>query len=143
MLIIFYPQYTMSKTILITGCSTGIGLASSRLFFEKGWNVVATMRNPDKDTELRTFDASRILVVKLDVTDLTSIEQAIAAGIAKFGKIDVLVNNAGYGQNGLFELTPREQVQEQFDVNVFGQLVLFLIIPLSADSHPCLQVLWM
>ena len=55
-----------------------------------------------------------------------------------FGKIDVLVNNAGYGQNGLFELTPREQVQEQFDVNVFGQLVLFLIIPLSADSHPCL-----
>ena len=126
----------MSKTILITGCSTGIGLASSRLFFEKGWNVVATMRNPDKDTELRTFDASRMLVVKLDVTDLTSIEQAIAAGIAKFGKIDVLVNNARYGQNGLFELTP----QEQFDVNVFRRLS-FCVIRLSADSPSDSEVL--
>lgn len=117
----------MPKSVFITGTSTGIGLATAKLFFEKGWNVVATLRNPEKDTELKQLDASRILVLKLDVTDINAIEQAVASAIARFGKIDLLINNAGYGQNGIFELTPREQVKEQMDVNVFGTLSYHII----------------
>ncbi|KAL6306856.1 3-oxoacyl-reductase [Sparassis latifolia] len=106
--------------MFITGASSGIGLASAKLFFEKGWNVVATMRTPEKDTELKQLDSSRMLVLRLDVQDLDSIAPAVDAALAKFGTFDVLLNNAGYGQVGPFEMTPREKIQEQFDVNLFG-----------------------
>ncbi|MCG5238591.1 SDR family oxidoreductase [Azospirillum doebereinerae] len=106
------------KTILITGCSSGIGRAAARLFAERGWNVVATMRDPADDTELAALDG--VLVTRLDVQDQDSIGHAIQAGIARFGRIDALVNNAGYGQYGLFEALSRESIQRQFDVNVFG-----------------------
>ena len=108
----------MSKTILITGSSTGIGRASAKLFQEKGWNVIATMRSPENETELQSLD--NVLVTRLDVQDLDSINSAIASGIEKFGKIDVLLNNAGYGLMGTFESASRESIQRQFDVNVFG-----------------------
>ncbi|GBE83669.1 Uncharacterized oxidoreductase [Sparassis crispa] len=110
----------MANTVLITGASSGIGLASAKLFFEKGWNIVATMRAPEKDTELKQLDPARMLVLRLDVQDLASIAPAVDAALAKFGTIDVLLNNAGYGQFGVFEMTSREKVQEQFDVNIFG-----------------------
>ncbi|KAL6306865.1 3-oxoacyl-reductase [Sparassis latifolia] len=110
----------MVNTIFITGASSGIGLASARLFFEKGWNVVATMRTPEKDTELKELASGRMLILRLDVQDLASIAPAVDAALAKFGSIDVLLNNAGYGQLGLFEMTPREKIQEQFGVNLFG-----------------------
>lgn len=113
----------MVNTVVITGASSGIGLASARLFFEKGWNVVATMRSPEKASELAALDPARILILRLDLQDLASIAPAIESSITKFGKIDLLLNNAGYGQNGLFETISREQIQEQFDVNVFGQLL--------------------
>jgi NAD(P)-dependent dehydrogenase (short-subunit alcohol dehydrogenase family) len=109
-----------SKTIFITGASTGIGLASAKLFHSIGWNVVATMRNPTAEHELVKLDDPRMLVQRLDLQDLASIQPAIDAGIQKFSTIDVLLNNAGYGQNGLFEAIPREKIQEQFDVNLFG-----------------------
>ncbi|MDE1991526.1 MAG: SDR family NAD(P)-dependent oxidoreductase, partial [Rhizobiaceae bacterium] len=108
----------MTKTILITGASSGIGKAAARLFHEKGWNVVATMRSPDKETELATLD--NVLVTRLDVSDQESIAAAISAGIDRFGRIDALVNNAGYGQFGVFEAVPVEKIKQQFDVNVFG-----------------------
>ena len=108
----------MTRTVLITGASSGIGEASARLFASEGWNVVATMRDPDKAAELRGLRG--VLVTRLDVRDRDSIDRAIGAGVAAFGRIDALVNNAGYGQYGLFEAIPREKVQEQFDVNVFG-----------------------
>ena len=108
----------MNKTILITGASSGIGHAAARLFANKGWNVVATMRNPS--TEVRPAQVGDMLVTRLDVQDRNSIDRTIEAGIARFGRIDALVNNAGFGQYGLFEATPREKIQEQFDVNVFG-----------------------
>ena len=110
----------MSKTILITGASRGLGKATAQLFQQKGWNVVATMRTPEKETELTTLD--NVLVTRLDVLDQDSITKAIQLGIEKFGKIDVLVNNAGYAVYGLLEATPREKITRQFDVNVIGLL---------------------
>ena len=108
----------MSKTILITGASSGIGKASAKLFQAKGWNVVATMRTPEKETELNQLD--RVLVTRLDVLDLESIDQALAAGLDAFGQIDVVLNNAGYGLIGTFESAQRDSVVRQFNVNVQG-----------------------
>ena len=109
----------MPKTVFITGASSGIGLASAKLFHEKGWNVVATMRTPE-NSELYSLDTQRMLILPLDVRDLSAINAAVEAAVARFHGIDLLVNNAGYGQNGVFEMIPREKIQEQFDVNVFG-----------------------
>ena len=110
----------MKKTVLITGASTGIGKATAKYFQEKGWNVVATMRRPENETELTQLD--NVLVNRLDVLDLASIESSIAAGIEKFGKIDVLVNNAGYGAYGPLESFQRENIVRQFNTNVIGLL---------------------
>lgn len=108
----------MKKTILITGASSGIGKAAAFHFARLHWNVIAAMRNPEAAADLSA--EPDILVTKLDVTDPESIDAAIQAGIDAFGGIDVLVNNAGYGQQGLFEAIPPEKIQAQFDVNVFG-----------------------
>ncbi len=112
----------MTKTILITGCSTGIGRMTAKYFQEQGWNVIATVRsNPEDDAELNALD--NVLVVSMDVTKLDTIETGIAAGIEKFGAIDVLLNNAGYGVYGILEATPEEKMRMQFDVNVIGTLL--------------------
>ena len=90
----------MNKVVLITGASSGIGLHTAKLFQSKDWKVAATMRSPDKATELQ-----RIVDVecfRLDVTDVESIKTAIAATLEKFGRIDAVVNNAGYGLLGAF-----------------------------------------
>ncbi|MDI7863754.1 SDR family oxidoreductase [Rhizobiaceae bacterium n13] len=108
----------MTRTVFITGASSGIGKASAKLFQASGFNVVATMRNPEAGEELRELPG--VLVTSLDVEDEASIKAAVAAGIERFGKIDVLVNNAGYGLYGIFESTPKEKLQQQFAVNVFG-----------------------
>lgn len=110
----------MSKTILITGASSGIGKATAKLFQQKGWNIIATMRTPDKETELTELDNT--LVTRLDVLDLASIQNAVETGIKKFEKIDVLVNNAGYGAYGPLETFPRENIVRQFNTNVIGLL---------------------
>jgi len=110
----------MSKTILITGSSTGIGRTTAKLFQSKGWNVVATMRSPENETQLSALP--NVLVTKLDVQDAASIHQAVADGIRRFGAIDVLLNNAGYGSYGVLEATPMEKVRRQFEVNVLGLL---------------------
>lgn len=110
----------MTKTILITGASSGIGKATAKHFQAQGWNVVATMRTPAKETELTALD--NVLVVRLDVTDTASIRTAVEAGIERFGRIDVLLNNAGYGAYGVLEATPSENIKRQFDTNVLGLL---------------------
>lgn len=118
----------MSKTILITGASSGIGKATAIHFQQQGWNVIATMRSPEKDTELSKLE--NVQLEKLDVLDVSSIEQAIKNGIAKFGKIDALVNNAGYGAYGPLESFPRENIIRQFNTNVIGLMdVTKAIIP--------------
>lgn len=108
----------MSKTVLITGTSSGIGKAAARHFAANGWNVIATMRTPEKEEELTQLDS--VFVTKLDVQKPETISTAIQSGIEKFGTIDVLVNNAGYGEFGIFETISQEQVKTQFDINVFG-----------------------
>ena len=106
------------KTILITGSSTGIGRATAIRFQNEGWNVIATMRSPEKEEELQKLPNVR--VERLDVQDKSSIDSAIQNGIEAFGKIDVLLNNAGYGLMGTFESAPSANIRRQFDVNVFG-----------------------
>lgn len=108
----------MKKVIFVTGASSGLGKATSLFFAQQGWNVIATMRNPEKETELKNF--SNVLVTRLDVSDAPSIKTAITEGIEKFGHIDALLNNAGYGQQGLFEAISPEKIREQFEVNVYG-----------------------
>lgn len=96
-------------SLLITGSSSGFGRLTAKLFHEKGWNVVATMRSPEKETELTALD--HVLVSRLDVTDKITIKNAMAEGIARFGAIDVLVNNAGYGSKGYLEEASHTEVQ--------------------------------
>lgn len=108
----------MSKTILITGASSGIGKATAKKFHAEGWNVIATMRSPENETELNQLD--NVLINKLDVQDLKTIESSLNEGIDKFRKIDVVLNNAGYGLMGTFESASRESIVRQFDVNVLG-----------------------
>ena len=110
----------MAKTVLITGCSSGFGRASAHVFGECGWNVVATMRDTADAGDLADNDA--ILVTRLDVADRSSVDPAIAAGIDRFGVVDAVVNNAGYGLFSIFEGTTREAIQRQFDVNLFGMM---------------------
>lgn len=110
----------MSKTIFITGASSGIGKETAKLFHSKGWNVIATMRSPEHDSELKQLN--NVIVTKLDVLDLESIQQAYNEGLQKFGGIDVLLNNAGYGAYGPLETFSREQILRQFNTNVIGLL---------------------
>lgn len=111
---------TVPKTVLITGTSSGLGRATARLFHDRGWNVVATMRSVDPESEFTRLD--RTLVTRLDVQDRQSIRTAVDAGLSRFGRIDALINNAGYGAYGPLEATPFEKIQRQFDVNVLGLL---------------------
>ena len=105
------------KTVLITGCSSGYGLEAARHFHAQGWNVVATMRTPRADI-LPT--SQRLRVLPLDVTKPDSITAALEAS----GPIDVLVNNAGIGVVGVFEVTPMARVREVFETNTFGVMAM-------------------
>lgn len=112
----------MKNTVLITGASSGFGKETAKLFHKNGWNVIATMRSPEKEAELAALN--NILISKLDVTDKATIQSAVKEGIDKFGKIDVLVNNAGYGAIGALETSPEEEIKKQFDVNLFGLIAV-------------------
>ena len=108
----------MAQTVLITGTSSGYGKAMAEFFLERGWNVVATMRRPD--TTVFAASSDRLKVLPLDVTNAGSIAGAIAGGVAAFGAIDVLVNNAGIGLASIVEATPDSMVREIFETNTFG-----------------------
>ncbi|WP_336981674.1 SDR family oxidoreductase [Altererythrobacter fulvus] len=105
------------KTVLITGCSSGYGLETARHFHARGWNVVATMRNPRADILPLS---ERMRVLPLDVTQAESIAEAIAAA----GPIDVLVNNAGIGLAGALEATPLGKIREIFATNTLGTIAM-------------------
>ena len=108
----------MSKTVLITGASSGFGKLAAMKFQREGWNVVATMRSPEKEKDLNELD--NVVVTRLDVTDEASIAKAIELAVDSFGSIDVLVNNAGYGGHALFEQASNADIRAMYDTNVFG-----------------------
>ena len=110
----------MTKSIFITGSSSGIGKATASYFHRAGWNVIATMRDPESEKDLSALE--NVLVTRLDVQDSGSITSAVEAGLERFGQIDVLLNNAGYGAYGLLEATSMDKIRRQFDVNVIGLL---------------------
>lgn len=123
----------MSRTVLITGASTGIGRATAERFHREGWNVGATMRSPDDGRELSQLP--NVHVTRLDVTDQESITTAVSEVSERFGSIDVLVNNAGFGAYGPLEITSSETIRRQFDTNVIGLLeVTRAVIPIMRDQ---------
>lgn len=108
----------MKKNVFITGTSSGIGKAAVFEFAKQGWNVIATQRNPEKEKDFKDFD--NVHLYRLDVTDLGSCIESLSQAVNKFGKLDVIINNAGYGVDGVFEGMSDEVIANQFNTNVFG-----------------------
>ncbi len=109
------------KTVFITGASSGIGKATAKHFAKNGWNVVATMRKPEMETELTGM--AHVLVTRCDVTEPETIRKAISEAINAFGGFDVLVNNAGYDSAGALEAAEEEQIRRQLDTNLLGTIL--------------------
>jgi NAD(P)-dependent dehydrogenase (short-subunit alcohol dehydrogenase family) len=108
----------MTRAVLITGCSTGIGRAAARLFASRGWSVTATMRRPEDAGDLAA--AAGIRVEPLDVVDVASVERAVARALEAFGRLDVVVNNAGFGAFGPFETASPQLIERQIGTNLVG-----------------------
>ena len=125
----------MGKVILITGCSSGIGHATAHFFADEDWNVVATMRHPEeRKTDLKGVE--NVDLFHLDVTDPGSIREAVRSTMEKHGRIDVLVNNAGFPVEGVFEAITEEQVRKQFDTNVLGMMnVIREVLPIMREQR--------
>ena len=118
----------MSKTILVTGSSSGLGQAVALHFADKGWNVVASMRNTNKGEVFSGRD--NVEVVALDVTKPETMQPAIDRAVDRFGSIDVLFNNVGYGSLMLFEEISDESYRNMFETNFFGHLnVMRAVLP--------------
>ncbi|MDO7897285.1 oxidoreductase [Pseudomonas citrulli] len=112
------------KTLFITGVSSGLGSALAQEALAAGHRVIGTVRS---EAALRAFEqlsAERAHGVLLDVTDFARIDSVVAATEAAHGPVDVLVNNAGYGHEGIFEESPLDEMRRQFDVNVFGAVAV-------------------
>jgi len=108
----------------ISGCSTGFGRELAKLVLARGWRAVVTARDADRVADLAEGAEDRALAVSLDVTDQAQIDDAVAQAKAKFGRIDVLVNNAGYGYQASVEEGEESEIRAQFDANVFGLFAL-------------------
>jgi len=111
------------KVAIVTGSSSGIGLESALLLARNGYITYATMRSPEKDTSIKTAvqkEGLPIRVVQLDVTDDSSVKNAVDHIISEAGRIDVLVNNAGYGLGGALEDLSMEEIKSQYETNLFG-----------------------
>ena len=110
-----------APVVLVTGCSSGIGRATARRFRAAGWRVWATSRDPTDITDLADAGCR---TAALDVTDGAQIERVVERAVERDGRIDCLVNNAGFGQAGAIEEVPVDRLRAQFDVNVFGPVRL-------------------
>jgi NAD(P)-dependent dehydrogenase (short-subunit alcohol dehydrogenase family) len=116
------PQEGLGRVWLITGTSSGFGRAIARAALDHGDRVVATARRVDDVADLAAHE--RVRVAPLDVTDTASVRAAVDLAVDAFGRIDVVVNNAGYGSRGAFEEFTEQQIRDQFEVNVFGALAV-------------------
>jgi NAD(P)-dependent dehydrogenase (short-subunit alcohol dehydrogenase family) len=117
LLLIEVKEMDMTKTILITGTSSGYGKVTAEVFLSRGWNVVATMRRPDRAL---FGESDRLHMLPLDVTS----EESIAALIEAAGPIDVLVNNAGLGGVGAFEAMPMSLIRQLIETNTIGVMAM-------------------
>ena len=104
----------------ITGCSTGFGRELAKLVLDRGWRAIVTARDKARVADLTTDAGDRALALDLDVTDPGQITAAAKAAEARFGRVDVLVNNAGYGYQAAVEEGVEAEIRAQFDANVFG-----------------------
>jgi short-subunit dehydrogenase len=123
----------MEKVVLITGASTGIGNETAKLFQTKNWKVAATMRSPEKAEDLQHI--VDVECIKLDVTHQNSVRAGIQTALDRFGRIDAVVNNAGFAVVGPFEAATDEQIEQVFQTNVFG--VMFVcreILPIFREQ---------
>ena len=111
-----------SRVWLITGSSSGFGRAIAQAVLDRGKKVVVTARNPQQVEDIQTKYPDRALAVQLDVTQPEQVKAAVETAIAKFGRIDVLVNNAGYGLIGTIEEVSEEAIRRQFETNLFGAI---------------------
>lgn len=114
----------INKILLITGVSSGFGRALAQEALANGYTVVGTVRSMQAKCDFESLSAGSAVGVVLDVTDLESIDSVVAGIEATVGPIDVLVNNAGYGHEGVMEESPIAEMRRQFDVNVFGAVAM-------------------
>lgn len=112
------------KTLFITGVSSGFGRALAQVALNRGYRVVGTVRNAAAKTEFENLHAENAFAYELDVTHFAAIDAVIADVETQLGPIDVLVNNAGYGHEGIMEESPLDEMRRQFDVNVFGAVAM-------------------
>jgi NAD(P)-dependent dehydrogenase (short-subunit alcohol dehydrogenase family) len=128
------------KTWLVTGAGRGMGVDFARAAVAAGHNVLATARNPDAVTAA-VGEHERLLVTELDITDAQSAEQAVAAAVERFGRIDVLVNNAGNFFGGFFEELSPQQVRSQIETNLFGPMtVTRAVLPVMRNQRSGLVI---
>lgn len=113
-----------AKTILITGVSSGFGQALAREALAMGHRVIGSVRNREALHAFEALDTQRAVGYQLDVTNIQRIDEVVGEVESTVGPIDVLVNNAGYGHEGILEESPLEEMRRQFDVNVFGAVAM-------------------
>jgi NAD(P)-dependent dehydrogenase (short-subunit alcohol dehydrogenase family) len=125
-----------TKTMLITGVSSGFGRALAEEALAAGYRVVGTVRSEQAKQAFEALDATRAFGRVLDVTDFASVEHVVADIEATVGPLDVLVNNAGYGHEGVMEESPLAEMRRQFDVNVFGAVaVMKSVLPYMRERR--------
>src|SRR5918994_5104547 len=127
------------KVAVITGSSSGIGLESALILARNGYTTYATMRSPDKDISLKAAvqnESLPIRIVQLDVTDDSSVKNAIQTIVSETGRIDILVNNAGYGLGGALEDLSIEEIKNLYETNVFGLIrVTQIVLPIMRKQQ--------
>ncbi|OEK02785.1 short-chain dehydrogenase/reductase [Roseivirga sp. 4D4] len=124
-----------NKVWFITGASAGFGKAFAEYAISQNYNVVVTARRLDKLAALEALAPNQVLAPKMDVTDNSQIEEAVDKAMKRFGQIDVLINNAGYGTVGAVEETPEDELRAQMETNFFGAIaVTKAVLPHMRDQ---------
>ena len=127
------------KVVIVTGSSSGVGLESALLLARNGYITYATMRSPEKDTSMKAAVQNEdlpIRIIQLDVTDENSVKNAVDQVISEAGRIDVLVNNAGYSLGGALEDLSMEEIKPQFETNLFGLIrVTQAVLPIMRKQR--------
>lgn len=126
------------KVAVVTGSSSGIGFETSLVLARNNFHTYATMRNPERGTKMTTVQSGEnlpIKIIQLDVTSDKSVREAIQSILSESGRIDVLVNNAGYGLVGAFEELGMDEIKQQYETNFFGVIrVIQAVIPIMKEQ---------